>query len=431
MKEISHLTLSPAAKFSGEIVLPGSKSMSNRALLLAALSTGTTEIKNLLTSDDTEYMQKALLQLGVEIIPTGPVSVKLKGVGQNWAQKERAEFYLGNAGTAMRSLTAALCLGRGDFTLTGDPRMLERPIGDLVDALRQAGANIDYLGQESYPPMRIQARGLQGGTVRIKGNTSSQYLSALLMAGPYAAQPLTIEVEGELISKPYVNITLNEMRRFGINVENDDFKRFVVPQGSYVSPGVLEVEGDASAASYFLAGAALAHGPVRVKGAGRSSVQGDVLFAEVLQKMGAQVEWGPDWIEVRGGTLRGVDLDLNHIPDAAMTLVPLALFAQGSTTLRNIGSWRVKETDRIHAMATEARKIGAQVEEGPDYLVINPRPVSEYVHTDIDTYDDHRMAMSFALVSLGGISVTINDPKCVEKTFPNYFAEFQKMLSYN
>jgi 3-phosphoshikimate 1-carboxyvinyltransferase len=329
----------------------------------------------------------------------------------------------------MRPLTAALCLGEGEFVLTGEPRMYERPILDLVDALRQLGADISYLKDEGYPPLKIRARGLQGGQVKIRGNISSQFLTALLMIAPLASDDLLIEMDGELVSKPYIDITLHSMRSFGIDVENDNYQRFRIRGNQrYRAPAEIMVEGDASSASYFLAAGAIAGGTVRVHGVGSDSVQGDKRFADILQQMGARVTWGPTWIEVTRDTLKGVDLDLNHIPDAAMTIATTALFAQGTTAIRNIYNWRVKETDRLSAMATELRKVGASVVEGEDFIEITPP--AQLLEAAIDTYDDHRMAMCFSLVALGDTPVTINDPGCTAKTFPQYFDLFKTLCQY-
>jgi len=413
------LTLKPVQQVSGTIRLPGSKSLSNRALLLASFAQGTTTLTNLLRSDDTTHMLNALTKLGVQLeLSADGAECIVHGQGGPF-QSQGADLFLGNAGTAMRPLTAALCLGHGDYFLSGEPRMMERPIADLTDALIQLGAGITYQNTAGYPPIRIHATGLTGGIAQVKGNVSSQFLTALLMAAPMCTKPLRIEVQGELISKPYIKITLEEMRRFGIEVQSVDEQTFLVPQGIYRSPGRCLVEGDASSASYFLAAAAIAGGPVRVQGVGRASVQGDIRFGEVLEAMGAQVRWGEDWIEVERGSLRGVDLDLNHIPDAAMTIAALALFAKGSTRIRNVASWRVKETDRLSAMACELRKVGAAVLETPDSLTITPP--TQLKHATIETYKDHRMAMCFSLLSVGNTPVTILDPGCVSKTFPDYF----------
>jgi 3-phosphoshikimate 1-carboxyvinyltransferase len=402
---MSWLELGPLQRAAGTVRLPGSKSISNRVLLLAALAQGTTDVRGLLDADDTRVMREALGKLGPQM------------------REKRAELFLGNAGTAFRPLTAVLALSGGEYRLSGVPRMHERPIGDLVDALRAMGARIDYLGAEGFPPLAIHPGKVAAGqTVKVRGDVSSQYLSALLMALPLAGGG-TIEVEGELISRPYVEITLNLMRRFGVEVARAGWRRFQVPASTYVSPGTVFVEGDASTASYFLAAGAIGGGPVRVEGVGRGSIQGDVRFVEVLEKMGAKVAMGDDWIEASGrAPLRAFDLDLNHIPDAAMTAAAMALFADGPCVVRNIASWRVKETDRIAAMATELGKLGAGVEAGPDFLKVSPRKLKSGIA--VDTYDDHRMAMSLALAAFGGVALRINDPECVGKTFPEYFKVF-------
>jgi 3-phosphoshikimate 1-carboxyvinyltransferase len=415
------LELKPARRAAGTVRLPGSKSISNRVLLLAALAKGETEIGGLLDADDTRVMREALGRLGVSFNGN-----TVKGVGGPFPVKE-AELFLGNAGTAFRPLTAALVFSGGEYRLSGVPRMHERPIGDLVDALRGIGARIDYTGKDGFPPLAVHPGKLSLEKIRVRGDVSSQFLTALLMALPLSGKPARIEVQGELISKPYVAITLNVMKRFGVEVKRTGWRYFDIPAGSYVSPGKTLVEGDASSASYFLAAGALGGGPVRVEGVGRDSIQGDIRFTEVLERMGARVSFGPDWVEASGGQpLKAIDLDLNHIPDAAMTAAVLALFASGPSVIRNVASWRVKETDRLAAMATELRKLGAQVEEGPDFLKISPGKLKSGVA--IDTYDDHRMAMSFALAALGGVAVRINDPNCVAKTFPEFFSVFQGIL---
>lgn len=419
------LTLPSLSSIDGEVTLPGSKSLSNRALLLAAVASGTTHITNLLDSDDVRHMRSALKALGVGLATSeDKQQCEVDGTANALDHAEPLELFLGNAGTAMRPLCAMLCASNGDYTLTGEPRMYERPIGDLVDCLRACGADIEYLGDEGYPPLRIRANGLNGGSVSIKGNISSQFLTAMLMAAPLCRQDLEICVEGELVSKPYILITLDVMQKFGVEVENHNYQRFVIKAGQqYVSPNNFMVEGDASSASYFLAAAAIAGGTVRVNGCGKSSVQGDVRFADVLEQMGATVNWGDTWVEVTKGDLNGIDIDLNHIPDAAMTIATTALFANGPTTIRNIYNWRVKETDRLSAMATELRKVGATVEEGKDYIAVTPP--AKIQSASIDTYDDHRMAMCFSLAAFGDGAITINDPGCTSKTFPTYFELFQ------
>jgi 3-phosphoshikimate 1-carboxyvinyltransferase len=413
------LDLDPISRAAGTVRLPGSKSISNRVLLLSALSCGDTLIRDLLDADDTRVMLEALERLGVAIERSHDAIV-VHGVGA--FPVKSAELQLGNAGTAFRPLVAALALNGGEYRLSGVARMHERPIGDLVDSLRRLGAKIDYSGKKGFPPLAIRPGAIRGSAVHVRGDVSSQYLSSLLMALPMTGAKAEIEVEGELISKPYVEITLNLMRRFGVEVAREGWSKFCVPAKRYESPGEIRVEGDASSASYFLAAGAIGGGPVRVEGLGRASIQGDVRFAEVLEKMGATVSVGEDWIESAAParkSLKSIDADLNHIPDAAMTAAVAALFADGQSSVRNIASWRVKETDRIAAMAKELRKLGAAVEEGADFIRVTP-PVN-LKPTTIDTYGDHRVAMSFSLAALGGIRVRINDPGCVAKTFPEYF----------
>ncbi|WP_104398848.1 3-phosphoshikimate 1-carboxyvinyltransferase [Vibrio penaeicida] len=415
------LTLQPISLVSGEVNLPGSKSVSNRALLLAALASGKTRLTNLLDSDDIRHMLNALTKLGVSYqLSDNNTVCEVEGLGSSFTVENAQELFLGNAGTAMRPLAAALCLGSGEYVLTGEPRMKERPIGHLVDALKTAGADIEYLENENYPPLKIKGTGLKGGTVKIDGSISSQFLTAFLMSAPLAEGDIKIDIIGELVSKPYIDITLHIMKQFGVGVVNNNYQSFVVPAGqSYKAPGDFLVEGDASSASYFLAAAAIKGGEIKVTGIGRNSIQGDIQFADALEKMGAEIEWGDDYVVSRRGELKAVDLDFNHIPDAAMTIATAALFAEGTTAIRNVYNWRVKETDRLSAMATELRKVGAEVEEGEDYITITPTP--NLKHAAIDTYDDHRMAMCFSLVALSDTPVTINDPKCTSKTFPDYF----------
>ena len=438
---------------NGSVSLPGSKSISNRVLLLAALSQGTTTIHDLLDSDDTRVMLAGLKQLGCSISPdavTPGQAIDVTGIGGQLPAGTAATLFLGNAGTAMRPLTAALSVLGGDFEMTGVPRMYERPIGDLVDALRQLGCKIDYLKDEGFPPLKIgqpDFSQLGSESIKVRGDVSSQFLTSLLMALPLLAnvpgaqRDITIEVVGELISKPYIHITLELLARFGIAVKNDSWQRFVIPAGShYQSPGAIHVEADASSASYFIALGAIATGTtddadadnapqpksIRILGVGQDSIQGDIRFIEAAQAMGAQIESGPNWLQVSRGSwpLKAIDLDCNHIPDAAMTLGTMALYADGVTTLRNIASWRVKETDRIAAMAIELRKLGASVEEGADYIRITP-PAGKtaWKAASIHTYDDHRVAMCFSLAAFNPakLPVRIEDPKCVAKTFPDYF----------
>lgn len=420
------LTLQPIARVDGAINLPGSKSVSNRALLLGALACGKTVLTNLLDSDDVRHMLNALSALGINYtLSADRTRCDITGNGGPLRASGALELFLGNAGTAMRPLAAALCLGQNEIVLTGEPRMKERPIGHLVDSLRQGGANIDYLEQENYPPLRLRG-GFIGGDIEVDGSVSSQFLTALLMTAPLAPEDTIIRVKGELVSKPYIDITLNLMKTFGVEITNHHYQQFVVKGGQqYHSPGRYLVEGDASSASYFLAAGAIKGGTVKVTGIGRKSMQGDIRFADVLEKMGATITWGDDFIACTRGELHAIDMDMNHIPDAAMTIATTALFAKGTTTLRNIYNWRVKETDRLFAMATELRKVGAEVEEGHDYIRITPP--AKLQHADIGTYNDHRMAMCFSLVALSDTPVTILDPKCTAKTFPDYFEQLARM----
>ncbi|EBE4687997.1 3-phosphoshikimate 1-carboxyvinyltransferase [Salmonella enterica] len=420
------LTLQPIARVDGAINLPGSKSVSNRALLLAALACGKTVLTNLLDSDDVRHMLNALSALGINYtLSADRTRCDITGNAGPLRASGALELFLGNAGTAMRPLAAALCLGQNEIVLTGEPRMKERPIGHLVDSLRQGGANIDYLEQENYPPLRLRG-GFIGGDIEVDGSVSSQFLTALLMTAPLAPEDTIIRVKGELVSKPYIDITLNLMKTFGVEIANHHYQQFVVKGGQqYHSPGRYLVEGDASSASYFLAAGAIKGGTVKVTGIGRKSMQGDIRFADVLEKMGATITWGDDFIACTRGELHAIDMDMNHIPDAAMTIATTALFAKGTTTLRNIYNWRVKETDRLFAMATELRKVGAEVEEGHDYIRITPP--AKLHHADIGTYNDHRMAMCFSLVALSDTPVTILDPKCTAKTFPDYFEQLARM----
>ena len=430
MFEIAFLDVPALRAVSGTVRLPGSKSISNRVLLLAALCDGQTTVRDLLDSDDTRVMLQALRQLGCGVVVDGTTAV-IDGLGGR-ARQPHAELFLGNAGTAMRPLTAALAVLGGDYALSGIPRMHERPIGDLVDALRALGCNVQYLGQDGFPPLHIGQPNLRlDQPIPVRGDVSSQFLTSLLMALPLAAraQDIVIDVVGELISKPYIEITLQLLARFGVKVHRDGWARFVIPARSrYRSPGEIHVEADASSASYFIAAGALsasASGPngLKIEGVGEASIQGDIRFVEAARLMGAQIDSGPNWLRAERGAwpLKAIDLDCNHIPDAAMTLGVMALYADGPSTLRNIASWRVKETDRIAAMAAELRKLGAEVEEGADFIRITPPTV--WQAASLHTYDDHRMAMcgSLAAFNAAGLPVRIEDPKCVAKTFPDYF----------
>ena len=438
MFALPFLDLPPLSRAGGTVKLPGSKSISNRVLLLAGLAEGQTRVHDLLDSDDTRVMLDALRTLGCGVTQEADVCV-VRGLGGKLAVQE-AKLFVGNAGTAMRPLTAVLALlaarDGGRFELSGVPRMHERPIGDLTDALRQLGCRIDDLGHPGYPPLAVSGPSplALSQPMRVRGDVSSQFLTALLLALPLVSDQvaITIDVEGELISKPYVEITLALLARFGISIERDGWQRFVVPAGSaYRSPGAVHVEGDASSASYFIALGAIAatKKPVRIEGVGHDSIQGDIRFIDAARAMGSDIRTEPNAVEIRRGAwpLRAITLDCNHIPDAAMTLAVMALYADGPTTLANIASWRVKETDRLAAMATELRKLGASVQEGPDWLRI--APPTQWHAAAIHTYDDHRMAMCASLAAFGGVAVRIRDPKCVAKTFPDYFETLFKVAS--
>jgi len=428
---MEQLTLKPINKINGEVFLPGSKSLSNRALLIAALANGVTKITNLLVSDDINYMLNALKTLGVEY-SLSECGTECTVIGNNgfFNVNEPVELYLGNAGTAMRPLCAALAASQGEFILTGEPRMKERPIGHLVNALTQLNADTQYLENKDYPPVKIKGKVLSAllndNIVSIDGSISSQFLTSILMITPLLKTDTEIKIEGDLVSKPYIDITLDIMSRFGVKVQNNNYQSFTVKGNqSYQSVEKYMVEGDASSASYFLAAGAIKGGKVTVHGVGKLSVQGDKYFADVLEKMGAEVIWADESITVVGKPLTAINMDMNHIPDAAMTIATTALFAEGTTTIRNIYNWRVKETDRLTAMATELRKVGADVIEGDDYISITPPKIIK--HAEIDTYNDHRIAMCFSLVALSETSVTINDPKCTAKTFPDYFEKLAQV----
>ena len=424
------LRLDPIRRISGSITLPGSKSLSNRVLLLAMLSEGETFIENLLDSDDVRRMIDALAKLKISYEEDRPgKKIRVKGEGGR-IPVDKAELFLGNAGTAIRPLTAALTLGHGRFVLDGIERMRERPIQDLLDGLNQLGAQVRSINNSGCPPVEIIANGLPGGVTKLSGAISSQYLSAILLTSPYAQTPVEIRIKDHLVSIPYVEMTIRLMNRFGVNVDvSEDFKSFHInaPQ-SYKSPKTYFVEGDASSASYFLAGAAITGGTVTVIGCGTDSLQGDAQFAKIMEMMGAEVQWEANHITVRGsGNLKGIDVDMNEMPDAAMTLAVTALFAKGTTAIRNIYNWRLKETERLKAVSSELKKLGATVEEGEDYIIIEPP--EKLLSAEIATYDDHRMAMAFSLAACGEVPITILDPSCVSKTFPDYFDQLSKLTN--
>ncbi len=424
------LTLPPISKASGTVEPPGSKSISNRVLPLAALASGITTIKNLPDGEDVELMQSSLKQLGLKL-SENQGAIKIEGLGEGFSSEKPIDLFLGNSGTSMRTLAALICASEGHFNLDGIARMRERPIADLIDAILPIAGNttVTYTGQRGFPPLKIFAQGLDGGKTKIRGNVSSQFLTGLLLAMPLCKGRIEVEMDGPLSSMPYVALTLQMMETFGVKIENDNFRRFILenPQG-YRSPGEYIVEPDASSASYFLAAGAIA-GKVQVKGLPRPSLQGEARFSEVLETMGAKVDIGDQAITVSKNPtkkLQGIDVDMDSMSDTGMTLAMVALFAEGPTTIRNIASWRVKETDRIAAMAKELRKVGAEAEEGPDWLKIYPP--KKFLAAEIETYNDHRMAMCFSLTCFGGVPVTLRDPGCTRKTYPNYFEDFNKIL---
>ena len=424
---MKQITLAPIRKVTGEVTLPGSKSLSNRALLLSALADGTTRLNNLLRSDDTKRMVEALRQLGTDIeLSADWQSGDVRGNCGLFNRPNATNFFLGNAGTAIRPLAAVLSLIPGDFIIDGDQYMRERPIEHLVDALLTLGAQVSYREKAGYPPIRLKGGLVSGGNVSIRGDISSQYLTALLMALPLATNDSNITIDGEQVSKPYLDITLGMLNTFGVTATHENYQTFSIPGNqAYRSPGSFLIEGDASSASYFFGAAAICQGPVRVHGLGKNSVQGDYQFLDTIELMGAKVGRSVEWTDVTGGDLHGIDVDLNHIPDAAMTIAAMALFAKGQTVIRNIYNWRVKETDRMHAMAEGLTRLGATVQTTEDSITIDPP--REIRAATIDTYGDHRVAMSFSLAALGNAPVTINDPDCTRKTFPDYFDVFQSL----
>ena len=426
---MKQLTLNPIAQMTGEVTLPGSKSLSNRALLLSALAKGNTTLTNLLNSDDTQRMVAALRLLGVQIkLSEDWQTCQVTGNDGLFTPSQPITINLGNAGTAIRPLTAVLAMVSGNFVIDGDEYMRERPIGHLTDALEGLGATIRFQQNKGYPPLELTGGQITGGEVSLSGEISSQFLTALLMALPLAARDSIIHIVGDQVSKPYLDITLGMLKTFGVTATNEGYQRYVVPGGqSYQSPEQFLIEGDASSASYFFAAGAITAGPVRVHGLGSDSVQGDYQFLDTIEAMGAHVTRSKNWTEVSGGALKGIDVDLNHIPDAAMTIAAMALFATGTTTIRNIYNWRVKETDRMHAMSEGLTRLGASVRTTQDSITIDPP--KKIIPAVIDTYGDHRIAMCFSLAALGGAPVTIENPDCTRKTFPGYFDVFQSLAA--
>ena len=425
MNSQDNITLSPIKNVSGSVTLPGSKSVSNRILLLSMLAKGDTEIQNILDSDDIRYMVEGMKKLGIKLNEDRCKNLIYVSGTSGVIPVNKANLMLGNAGTAIRPLTAALTLGQGDFVLDGITRMRKRPIIDLVNGLRQLGANLYCIKGNDCPPLKLKANGLYGGITRLRGSISSQYLTSILLVAPYAKKEVKIEIIDKLVSLPYVDLTISLMKRFGVSVNHENYKIFHIPNQTYISPGKILVEGDASSASYFLAGAAITKGTITIIGCGNESIQGDIHFADILQKMGAKVKWDKQKITLTGSSLKGIDVDMNTMPDAAMTLAVTAMFASGKTTIRNIYNWQFKETERLDAVCKELQKLGATIEKGNDYLVI--KPPREIKEVSIETYDDHRMAMAFSLAACGNSTITINNPDCVRKTFPNYFKVFSKL----
>ncbi|VFP79210.1 3-phosphoshikimate 1-carboxyvinyltransferase [Buchnera aphidicola] len=424
------LTLKSIKYVNGELNLPGSKSISNRVLLLSALSTGNTILKNLLYSDDVNHMLNALLKLGISFFLNKDKSIcKIKGISGPLFSKKKITLFLGNAGTATRPLLAVLSLKKNKIILTGDDRMKERPIFHLVDSLQKGGANISYLNKKEYLPVYIKG-GFSGGEITVNGTVSSQFLSSLLIAAPLAQLDTKIVVEGGLVSKPYIDLTINLMRKFGIIVDIlDNYKYFYIKGNQkYISPGEYFIESDVSSATYFLAAAAIKGGSVKINGIKKDSIQGDIDFVSVLKKMGASIIWNENSLICMKNNLFGITIDCNHIPDAAMTIAMLGLFSNTFVHIKNIYNWRVKETDRLYAMTTELKKIGANVQEGSDFIIIHP--VKKFLHATINTYNDHRIAMCFSLVALSGVPVTLLNPTCVNKTFPLFFEKFYSICHY-
>ncbi|QCI19369.1 3-phosphoshikimate 1-carboxyvinyltransferase [Buchnera aphidicola] len=424
------LTIKPISYVQGKIDLPGSKSISNRVLLMSALAHGKTSLINLLDSYDTQYMLLALKDLGIHYVLEKNKSIcHMYGNGINFKNNKKSSIFLGNAGTAIRSLVAVLSLVNNDFIITGDKRMQERPIGDLIDCLKQGGAKIKYMKKEGFPPIHTKG-GFIGGNISIRGNISSQFLSALLIASPLAINDTTITVTNKLVSIPYIRMTLKIIQHFGIKIKHENYKKFYITgQQTYLSPRLYYIESDLSSATYFLAAAAIKGKNIVLNNIYKNSIQGDIRFIHILQKMGAIIFWGENFVKCSKGKLHGIDMDMNDIPDAAMTIAIVALFSHGTTTIRNIYNWRVKETDRLHAMSTELKKVGAIIVEGEDYISITPP--KKFIPSSINTYNDHRMAMCFSLIPLSEKSVNIINPDCVAKTFPNYFSAFNSISFYN
>ncbi len=416
------IAITPVGRCDAVMRPPGSKSITNRALICAALAEGESTLTGVLTSEDTEVMVTSLAALGIQVAPgEGDATLRVRGSAGQIQVAKPTPLFIANSGTSIRFLTAMVATGYGVFRLDGTPRMRERPIGDLLAGLRQLGATVDCENAEGFPPVVVTAHGLPGGQARIRGDVSSQFLSGLLMAAPNAQSPVQLQIEGELVSRPYVDMTLKVMKSFGVTAQREG-ARYEVRPTRYQST-VYAIEPDASAASYFFGAAAITGGRMKVLGLSRQSLQGDVAFVDVLAQMGCQVVYAKDGIEVTGGELRAVDVDMNAISDTVQTLAAVALFAKGTTRVRGVPHMRHKETDRLAALAIELRKLGAEVEELSEGLNITPR---ELRPAAIDTYLDHRMAMSMALVGLQCPGVVIRDPGCVGKTYPHFFADLHR-----
>ena len=427
---MNEIKLKASKQVRGCIKLPGSKSITNRVLLMAALGTGVTKLIDPLKSEDTDQMINALIKLGVSVkeVNDDQNSIEIKGAEHNFPNKN-TNLFLGNSGTTFRPLTAVLAMMRGDYYLSGIERMHERPIKDLVDALEQMGSSIRYEKNHGYPPITINNSSIEiSEPIQIKGDISSQYLTALLIAGPISNNEFNIEVIGDLISKPYIDITLKLLTKFNIFYNNDNWRLFSLKKDSiYRNPTKIFVEGDASSASYFFAAASLA-GSIEIKGINKDSIQGDLKFLDIISKMGSKIEYKSDSIQVsKASNLKGLEIDCIEIPDAAMTLAIMAVFADKPTKLKNIGSWRVKETDRILAMDNELTKMGVEVSTTHDSMTIFPqKQLNDNI--SIETYNDHRIAMCFSLFCLKNLNITIQDPNCVNKTYPDYFKDLKSVI---
>jgi 3-phosphoshikimate 1-carboxyvinyltransferase len=414
----------PLQGFDSEVTAPPSKSVTNRALIVAALARGESRLRNPLVADDTDLMARALEKLGIRV-RREEESWMVAGCGGSFTVRD-ASLFAGHAGTTMRFLTALVGVGDGTFVVDGSERMRQRPIGPLVEALREMGAGVEFPATEGYPPVRVRASGLRGGRITLSGEISSQFLSAVLMVAPFCRDGLEVEVAGRLVSVPYVDLTTEVMKAFGAPVEVEEHRRFRVSPGAVYSGRDFTVEGDYSSASYFFAAAAVTGGSIRVRGLNPDSKQGDRRLPELLERMGCRLEWEPAAVRLTGGRLRGIDADLRDMPDMAQTLGVVALFAEGKTVLTGLGNLRVKETDRLAALAAELAKLGAFVREGRDSLEVEPRTPHG---AEIETYRDHRMAMSFAVAGLGLPGVVIRDPACVGKSYPAFWDDFDRLYS--